>query len=352
MVALGVLVVTTTLLARAHAGEKTTRAARHLAEGERLLASGDVAAAVPEFRASLALARDRPEPLRRLAQALLALGRLDEAEAHLRDLLTRYPVDGSVNRDMARVAAAKERTADALASYQRAIYGEWPDQPIDRRVETRFELVDYLRRTGDTGEQVAELLLLKAEVPQDRVAWQERLATRFLDVDLPGHAIDVLTAASAARPDDATLLAALADAQFADGRLPDARATLRLALARDRDAEGLRERMTLIDRVLALDPTLPRLSLVERTRRSRAVLEAVVLEIAACETLPLPIREELQSRAQPALRAVRDAEAAEEALRLAGEFWSTARACHDATPEAAAIGRVLQTVAQAQDPVA
>jgi tetratricopeptide (TPR) repeat protein len=350
IVALATLVAATTLLARVHAGEKSARAARHVEDGERRLAEGDVVAAVPEFRAALALVRDRPEPLRRLAQALLALGQLDEAEAHLRDLLARFPVDGPVNRDLARVAAAKERTSEARAFYQRAIYGEWPDRPAERRVETRFELAGYLHRTGDVEELIAELLLLKAEVPADQLPLQRHLADLFLEVTLPAHAIDVLTAATAEHPGDAPLLGRLAEAQLADGRMADARATLRLALARDPSDGELRARMTLIDRVLALDPTLPRLSLVERTRRSRAVLEAVIGEVAECEVLPAPVREELQSRAQPALRAARDAEAAEEALRLAGEIWSSVPACHGATVESEAIGRVLRTVF-AQDAV-
>jgi tetratricopeptide (TPR) repeat protein len=351
VVALGALAVATTVLARIHSGEKTTRAVRHLQEGERLLASGAVAEAVPEFRASLGLARDNPEPARRLAQALLALGRLDEAESHLRDLLGRYPVDGPANRDMARALAAKERNADALAYYQRAIYGEWRSDPLERRVDTRFELAEYLHRIGDTEELVAELLLLKTEVPPERTTLQRRLAELFMEVGLFEQAVDVLGAAAGARKGDASLLGQLAEAQVATGALSEARATLRLAIAQDPSDASLRERMVLVDRVLALDPTLPRLRLVERTRRARAVLDVVVTEIGACDVLSATHREDLRARAEPFLRAVRDAEAAEDALRVAAELWQEVPPCHDATPEARAIGRVLQTVALGQDPV-
>ncbi len=352
LVAMGALAGATTLLARFYHGEQAARATRHLEAGRELMATGATAQAVPEFRASLGLVRDDPEPARLLAQALLQLERLDEAQSYLSDLLRRHPVDGQLNRDMARVAAARGRTADAQDFYRRAIYGVWNEEPLVRRIETRFELAEYLHATREREELVAELLLLKAEVPAEETAAQRRIASLLVEVDLLDHAIEVLQTAATVAPRDVALLTQLADVQTDTGQMVEARATLRSALAVDPDTPGARDQITFINRVLALDPTLPRLRLPERTQRARAILTAVVQHLAACDATDEEQARRMRDLAAPHLRrGVQDAEVAEQALRLASDLWDAEPACHDGTPEARALDRVLRVVQDAQDPV-
>jgi tetratricopeptide (TPR) repeat protein len=243
---------------------------------------------------------------------------------------------------MARIAAAQKRPVDATAYYQRAIYGQWPDDMPDAREATRFELVDHLRRFGNRDTVYAELLRLKADVPPDRTATQRRLAQLLTEAGATDEAIDSLLLAAASAPRDVELRIDLADTEIAAGLWSDARGTLRRALALER-REDLRQRLALVERILALDPTQPRLRIVERTRRARRVLAAVLQHTTDCvgpESTPL--RQEAQQHLKR--RGDVDAEAAERDLELAAKLWTSAPACHLDTIEARALTQVLRQV--------
>lgn len=349
---LAALFAVTTVLATIHRDARVTHARRHFAAGRTLELKGALREAIEEYRAALALDRNHFEAERSLALTLLSLGRLDEAETWFGDLLRQHPTDGPINRGMARLAAAQGRESDARAYYQRAIYGQWPGELVTPRIETRFELVDFLRRSNSQEDVLPELLRLKAEVRDADAVTQRRLASLLIESAAPEHAVDVLRHAAGQAPRDVALLAHLADAESAAGHNREARATLRRAIALEPTRGDLRDRLTLIDRVLALDPTLPRLRLVERIRRARLVLAAVVEHVTSCAAADKERLAPLQEQASARLatrRSAADAQAAEDDLQLAEQIWSAAAACHDATPAAQALARVLQAVAAAQE---
>jgi tetratricopeptide (TPR) repeat protein len=341
-VSLGALFSVTTLLGSYYHEAKVTRADRHFAAAASLAASRRLDDATREFRAGLALERDNLEGQRGLALALLSLGRHAEAATYFDSLLRREPTNGPANRGMARVAAAQNRPIDATVYYQRAIYGQWPDDMPEARIETRFELVDHLRRFDNADPVRAELLRLKTDVPPDRTATHRRIAQLLADTGASEEAIESLRTAAAAAPRDVGVLADLAAIQTTAGRWLEARATLRRALAIER-RDDLRERLALVDRILVLDPTRPRLRMVERTRRARRVLAAVVDETAGCAG---PEAAALRAEAQRHLRRPGhvDAEAAERDLDLATRLWAAAPACRADTTEARALTHVLGLV--------
>lgn len=355
--ALVALFAATTLLAAAYHEMREERAREHFEEGQALAGRGELTAAVQEYRAALSLIRGYPEAERALALALLSLDRHAEAESYFRDLLQRDPADGPINRGIARIAVARGRPPDARASYQRAIYGQWPGDQLTGRIETRFELIEYLRSIGAREEVLAELLRLKTEIPPEQTAVERRLSEMLVTAGAVTDAIDVLRRAAVSAPKDVELLAHLARTELDAGRSVEARATLRRALQLEPKREDLRTQMTVIDRVLALDPTLPRLRLVERTRRARRVLAAVVDQTAECaddadeQSALASLRAEAQRRLRR--RAVADAEVAEEDLRVASRLWAAAPGCHDETSNARAIAQVLQRVeSSAEEPQA
>lgn len=346
------LFAATTALATFHRDARLTLASRHFATGRSHELRGALAAAIEEYRAALALDRNHFEAERALALSLLSLDRLDEAETWFGDLLRQHPTDGSINRGMARLMAARGRQSDARNYYQHAIYGQWPDELVTARIETRFELVDFLRGSGSAEDVLPELLRLKVEVRDADAVTHRRLASLLIDSGAPEHAVDVLRQAAGRTPRDVALLAHLAEAQSAAGRNREARTTLRRAIALEPSRTDLRDRSTVIDRVLALDPTLPRLRLVERTRRAHRVLAAVVEHVASCgaadEERLAPLREQA-SRRLAARRPAPDAQVAEDELQLAEQMWATASTCHDATPAAQALMRVLHAAAAARE---
>jgi tetratricopeptide (TPR) repeat protein len=338
----------TTIVGSYYHDARRARADRHFATAESLMSEGRVDQATDAFRAGLALERDDLRAQRGLALALLALGRRAEAATYFADLLRREPTDGLANRGMAQIAAAQSRPAEATAYFQRAIYGQWPDTMPDARVDTRFELVEHLHRSAGSDTLYAELLRLEADVPPNRTALRRRIARMFSDAGAADAAADTLREAAAAAPRDVQLLTELADMEVAAGEWLAARRTLRRALALS-PREDLRARAALVDRVLNLDPTQPRLRMAERTRRARRVLRDVLAHTESCagpDTSTL--RDDAQRQVR--IRSDSDAEGAERDLELAARIWALAPECQVDTTEARALTEVLRQVRMAEDP--
>jgi tetratricopeptide (TPR) repeat protein len=340
LLSLGALSGATTVLATHYRDARAAHARGLFERAAALSSAGRLEEATRSYRAGLALERDDFAAQRALALTLLSLGRGREAEAYLSDLLRQAPTDGPMNRGMARLAAREGRRDEATTFYQRAIYGQWPDEMRDARIDTRFELIELLRRS-DAGASAAhaELLRLKADVPPERTAVVHRLAAALIEIGALPDAIDTLEAAAAAAPRDAGILDALGEAQAAAGRWRDARATLRRAVALDR-SKDVAARLAVVERVVALDPADPQVGILERTRRARRLLAAVLEEIQPCA----PPETAILQRSARAHLARRDssAEAAERDLDFAAQLWKGAPGCHDRTVEARAIDRVLQ----------
>jgi tetratricopeptide (TPR) repeat protein len=322
----------------------------HLERGHQLVAHHELAAGTNEFRAALALERDHVEASRALALTLLSLGQIEEAESHLRELLGENPTDGPLNRGLARIHAMRGHDAAARIAYQRAIYGDWPGDGVAERNSTRFEFIDYLTKIGARDEVLAELLRLRAELPSGRTAAARRAADLLVERGAGDLAIETLRTAVLTAPRDVELLVHLADLQSNAGLVQDARSTLRNAVAIEPGRSDLSERLHIVDRILALDPTLPRLGLVTRTRRARLLLGQVVEGTQACDDDPpvKALRDVARQRTRARVRG--DAEAAEEDLALAARIWAAAPACHASSLDAHAIGQVLQRITAASEP--
>ena len=273
---------------------------------------------------------------------------MNEAESYLRDLLKDDPVNGLLNRGLARLHAAQGREADARAEYQRAIYGEWPADESRERAATRFELIDYLSKLNARDEVLAELLRLKAELPAGQSDSARRVADLLVQHHAADMAIEVLRSAALSSPRDVELAAHLADLLSRTGHSAESRTMLRRALAIEPGRRDLSRQLAVLDRVLALDPTLPGLRLVSRTSRARNLLAAVSREIGRCTPraeLPSGFSADWTEASRRLRRTARaDAEAAEHELDLSARLWAARPACHPETIEARAITQVLERV--------
>jgi tetratricopeptide (TPR) repeat protein len=349
--ALTALATSTVLLKSLHAHVRDERVREHIDRANAFASAKQYDRAAEEYRAALQLRRDDPQAGRALALTLLELGQLGEGESYLRDLLRKDPTDGPLNRGLARVYAAYGRDASARAAYRRAISGEWPGDAIAARIDAHFEFIDYLTRTGAQQEVLPELLQLRAELPPRHVAAARRTAQLLTERSAPDLAIETLKTTALTTPRDVDLRAQLADLQTRTGRLADARATLNQAAAIDARRDIL-DSLTVVDRLLALDPTLPRLSLVARTGRARLVLEAVLSQTNGCpgESAEMAaLRREAANRVRRPIG--RDAGRAEEELALAERLWAAAPECSRAMPEARALTQILERVAASSEPL-
>lgn len=355
--ALILLFVATGFLARSYRAQRQHRAEHHFDQGQRLQAQGHEAAALAQYRAALSIAGANPRYELALTLVLVDLGRLQEAQSHLQELLTQDPTNGQLNLTMARIAAAEEQTDDAITYYHRAIYGLWPDDPLDRRIKVRFELVDYLSRNGMRQQLLPALAQLQSDLPDDP-DMQMRVAGMFADAAAPRQAADLFRQVIKARPRDGAAYAGLGTAQFAMGDYVAAQGTLKRAVALKTDNGDVKAHLSWVDEYLRLDPTRERLSGAERYRRSRHLLELALSSVDEClrttqaETPAALVQ--LADHANELLKAhprmaQRD-EATDAALSTAEHLWDSRQALCPAppgtgTPLAALLARLDQPAA-------
>jgi len=207
-------------------------------------------------------------------------------------------------------------------------------------VATRFEFVEFLTRSAAPAEVLAELLRLRVELPAGRTAEARHTAQLFAEHGAGDLALQTLAAAAVASPRDVDLLSQLSQQQLSAGRTLEARTTLQRAIAIE-PRKGLQAQLAVIDRVLALDPALPRLGMVARTRRARLLLSAVVARTSKCAPA-LPEVTRLRHEASRGGRGAADAARAERELTLAAGLWSAAAACHGEDVESRAIAEILE----------
>ncbi|CAM8668524.1 tetratricopeptide repeat protein [Sphingobium sp.] len=138
-----------------------------IAMGEEVLAAGDAERAFSVFGQIAEMAPDNVEVASGLARALVALGRLDEAEA----VLDALPADVARNVaiDQARAAIALARDVKPVADLS-SVQAKVEADPDDH--EARFELAGGLMANGDRDGAADALLEI---VRRDR-AWNDGAA--------------------------------------------------------------------------------------------------------------------------------------------------------------------------------
>jgi tetratricopeptide (TPR) repeat protein len=276
LIVIGALAALDQFLARTERDEVQGAARRSWEKGTLLMREGHAAGALDALRNAHTLVLDNVVYERDMIPALMALGRATEAGPLMDDVLQREPNDGEANLMAARLMAKEGRVKDAEAYYHRAIYGEWPGDAVSRRIDARFELVQYLLQWRSGQEVLAELISLEAEPGLDE-SRQRRIAQYFLGAGSPSRAAAVYRAllaktsgsASGARaPEDYKGLGE-AEMQLGDYR---AARTAFLEASRLQPDAFIAQRLDLLDEVTEIDPTPRRLPVSERYQRSVRIL--------------------------------------------------------------------------------
>lgn len=257
------LFVAVTGLSRLYHSQLDSLAVRWQARGTADLQAQRFESAVNDFRASLLYSRDSSSAQLSLAEALLGLGKTDEAYAYLINLWDREPENGNVNLNLARIAASKGQTRNALRFYHNAIYATWPsDQETESR-NARFELVEYLLRINAKTQAQAELLALAASLTEHSHE-QEHLGSSFLRAGDPQHAFVAFKFALRQDRNNGSALAGAGIAAFQLGLYPTARHYLLQALLITPKDQQTAEWLSKTNAVLSLDPYRRQLSDTER----------------------------------------------------------------------------------------
>jgi len=322
--AMAALFVADMFLAKTERAESHVEAARLFEQGRSLMERGENAAAIERIAEAISIERGNRDYLRTLAQAQYAAGETADAESTLKDLLMSDSSDALTSLMMARVLVKEGRFPEAISYFHRAIYGRWNEDAAGNRLRVRFELIDLLAKRNSKEELLAELLPVQEQAPSDP-AIQTRIGRLFLLAGSPARAADVFRAIAHDASANADADAGLGEADFAQGNYRAAQRDFQNALRLAPDDNATRQRLTLCNELLKLDPTIRGLGPAERFRRSLKLAELTLDETRQCiGPNPSPELQALLDIAANALQAhvgARQAEAYDSDLDLAEQLW-------------------------------
>jgi tetratricopeptide (TPR) repeat protein len=272
----------TAFVSRQYHRKVHTLADRWFAEGERRFQSGDVAGALGDYRYALVYSPDNSVFQLHLAQALAAVGRVDEARSYLTNLLAESPGSAAINLELARIAARQGATAEALRYYHGAVYGVWEKDPLDMRWRVRRELCKYLLDSGAKAQAVPEAIALADETAPEDSERRKNAASLLLRAGVSSRALTEFQSVLSVDRHDTVALTGAGTAAFRMGQY-ELTIDYLSRLPREKRSEPAIVKMLATSRqVEAADPFRPSLSIAAKARRTANALAQSDSRLAAC----------------------------------------------------------------------
>jgi predicted Zn-dependent protease len=268
------------LVTRYNANQQA-RGRRLYAHGLADLNSGNPNEALEELRAALTCDPGNPQYQLTLGRALRDTGRLDEAQSYLESLWQSTPEDGTINLALARLAARRGSTNDALRYYHNAMYGIWPSNADVNRRNAQMELIEFLLQKGALAQARSELVALAASSPADSGL---DLHTAELMVRAQDYT-DALAEYERVLHIDHGNPAALAGAgetAYRAGRYRTAQRYLQAAVTANPGDANLRDLLASTNEILQTNPFARRISDAERNRRLAAAFDDAGQRLTSC----------------------------------------------------------------------
>lgn len=282
LVGLAVLFTLTEITARLYHAKYESLGREWYAQGQADLKAGKAEAGITDFRTALVYTRDSDLYQLRLAQALIAANRTDEARAYLTSLWQLHPENAVVNLELGRLAARVGNVDDALRYFHDAVYADWGRQdPAERRRAARMELYNFLLSRGVRAHAQAELVALAADLPPDP-ALHTQMGGLFLNVGDYPRALKEFEEALRLGGGGEAALAGAGEAEYLQGDYRQARHYLERAHRENPSDPGLSEMLDQAKLILAADPFSPGLPSEERNRRAVAAFNQALARLGAC----------------------------------------------------------------------
>ncbi len=250
-------------------------------QGEQALKTGHAGVALADFRNALAYSRDSSLYQLRLAQALAATGRAQEARTYLLSLRDREPGNGPVNLELARLTVREHAIPEAVQYFHDAVYSEWYGDPVVQRRAVRLELVKFLLDSDQKAAARAELIAIAANLPPD-AELQTQVGSLLMNAGGSDDALRLFRQALAAKPHSAPALAGAGECYFLSGQYSRAELYLDQALRQD---PTLTQTVAMRDTARAVvdqDPFIRWLGEQERERRARQAFGQAMTRLEAC----------------------------------------------------------------------
>jgi len=263
-------------------GEQQKALARHLYEqGLAEQRAGKPEMALEHFRAALTYSRDNFQYQLSLARALRDTGRTSESETYLVNLWERSPQDGAVNLALGRLAAREKLLDKTIQYYHNAIYGVWPSNSDENRLNAWFELVEFLLRQNARPQAQAELITLSAELPH-RPDLQLRAADLFVRAQDYPHALLEYQHVLQIDHGNPQALAGAGEAAFDLARYRTAARYLEAAVTANTQDTQSAQMLQISRLILDEDPFGRGIATSERNRRIRSIFEDAGKRLDAC----------------------------------------------------------------------
>ena len=282
LVALALAFTVAGTASRLYHDQQTSMAQQWYQRGNAELDAGHATEAVEDFSNSVVYARDNDLFALRLAQAFIAAGRPQEAQAHLEELWERAPSSGIVNLELARLAARNGDVSGTVRSYNNAIYGVWDGtEQQEKRRSAEFELYGFLMSQGQKPQAEAELMAIASALPADPTLHIQVGKLMLSDGDFT-HALSEFRAALEADPAQPEALADAGKAAFELGDYPAAVRYLEQAI-RNKTSDPMAAQILETSRAaLSLDPFDTRLGNSDNSRRASRALALAITRIDSC----------------------------------------------------------------------
>jgi tetratricopeptide (TPR) repeat protein len=281
VVALFVLFGITGVAANLYHSKQKSLGQEWFARGEVNLKAGRAEVALEDFRTALVYAPDTSLYRLRLAQALIASNRVDEARSHLLTIWRDEPGNATVNLELARLAVKQSNAPDAMRYYHNAIFGVWRGNPDVPRQETRWELCEFLLKQGETAQAQSELIALAADLPPD-AALHTRVAGLFSQAGDFARALEEYQKALEIDRHQDAALAGAGETAFEMRDYSTAVTYLERVARTDNALDYDKDLLATARLVLNLDPMRTRLSRAEADRRALNAFEFAAARLAEC----------------------------------------------------------------------
>jgi tetratricopeptide (TPR) repeat protein len=284
-------------LSRAHQAQRQALGNRWFNRGVSDLNAKRFEAAVMDFRAALLYSPDEYSYQLNLAEALIGEGHRGQAWAYLTNLRDREPDDGLVSLELARIAAQRGETDDAVRYYHNAVYAVWPAEQEGRRLNARLELIELLLRIGAKAQAQGELIALAESVGPDPVQ-QAHIGGLFLRAGDYVHALGAFSTVLKVDQRNPEALAGAGYAAFELRRFPTAQQYLQAAVAANANDTASEERLKTTQLVLNMDPFRRQLSV---NKRDRIVVQAFQTSGDRLKSCKMPVATSATGGAQSSL---------------------------------------------------
>jgi len=281
LAALIVLFIATGISVTAYHAKEHSLAQQWYASGERDLTAGQAEAAIEDFRTALIYSHNDPLIEFKLAHALTAAGHLHQARAYLLALWEREPGNGTVNLELAQLAARSGSVQEASQYYHDALYGQWDENPAEHRRLAGLDLAEFLIKVGQKAQAQAELIALSGGLPNDPPL-QTRVGSLLVQTGEYEHATPLFRQALRVNPNYLPALEAAGEASFQMRDYPAVRRYLSRAKrlgALSPQSQRFLDTATLIQES---DPLAPRLGAQERVSRALAAFNQSLERLDQC----------------------------------------------------------------------